>query len=195
MPLSEFELGSSPVTASLIDRLVVDRLLTSDEGTVEVAHEALLWEWPRLQTWLSDDIRGRELRTHLAVAARAWEDEGEEDSELYRGARLSATLDWASSHDRQLNDLERRFLAAGRQASDHDLEIERRTNRRLRSLLVGVAILLVLALVAGSVAAIQRSRAADQRAAADPRFPQPPGRLVPPLGACTRRGRGSRSPG
>ena len=159
VPMSEFDLGDSTTTAAVIDRFTVDRLLTTSDGTIEVAHEALLREWPRLQTWLAEDAQGRELRTHLATASRTWEDAGEDDSELYRGPRLSATLDWASSHDRQLNDLEWRFLTAGRQAGEREVERQRRSNRRLRGLLVGVAILLVASLVAGSVALVQRSRA------------------------------------
>ena len=35
------------------------RLLTVDEGAVEVAHEALLREWPRLRGWLEADAEGR----------------------------------------------------------------------------------------------------------------------------------------
>src|SRR5207237_4960461 len=42
---SEFDLERDPVAASVLDRLVRDRLLTMSEDTVEVAHEALLREW------------------------------------------------------------------------------------------------------------------------------------------------------
>src|SRR5262249_49186057 len=122
---------------------------------------------PRLQTWLAEDAQGREVRTHLAGAARAWEDSGQEDSELYRGARLSATLDWATTHESQLNDLERGFLNAGRQAGERDAERQRRANRRLRGLLVGVAIFLALAVVAGSVAVVQRAGAVRAQGAAE----------------------------
>src|SRR5262249_45680010 len=65
------------VLAELIDR----RLLTATEDTVEVAHEALLREWPRLRGWLEEDRDGRRLHRHLADAAVAWQaakhDEGD----------------------------------------------------------------------------------------------------------------------
>jgi WD40 repeat protein len=105
---------------------------------VEVAHEALLREWPRLHEWLEEDAQGRELRHHLAQAARQWDERGRDSADLYRGARLSATLDWATTHGRELNQLERDFLAAGRRAGE-------RAVRRLRT---GVAVLAVLLLAA-----------------------------------------------
>ena len=43
----------------MLDALADDRLVTVSEGTVEVAHEALLHEWPRLRGWLEDDAEGR----------------------------------------------------------------------------------------------------------------------------------------
>ena len=62
-----------------------------------MAHEALLTAWPRLARWLEDDAAGRAVRRHLAPAAREWEAGGRPDDELYRGARLTAALDWADS--------------------------------------------------------------------------------------------------
>ena len=49
------------------------RLLTISEGEVEVAHEALLREWPRLRGWLEEDAEGRRLHRHLRDAARDWD--------------------------------------------------------------------------------------------------------------------------
>src|SRR5204863_502366 len=81
---------------------------------------------------------------------------GREESELYRGARLSTTLDWSVEHATELNETEREFLAASRQASEREADRQRRTNRRLRGLLVGTAVFLVVALVAGALALAQR---------------------------------------
>ncbi|HEX2587218.1 MAG TPA: adenylate/guanylate cyclase domain-containing protein, partial [Gaiellales bacterium] len=86
------ELGLEPgadITA-VVARLTADRLLTVTDDTVEVAHEALLREWPRLVEWLRQDTQGRELREHLIQAARRWEAAGRDTSELYRGTRLTA---------------------------------------------------------------------------------------------------------
>ena len=157
--LDEFDLDRDSTASGVLTHLTRDRLLTMGEDTVEVAHEALLREWPRLQGWLDDDAQGRQLRVHLAQASRQWNSSDHEPSELYRGARLSATLDWSVAHAEELNQTEREFLAASRQASEHEAERQRRSNRRLRALLVGTAMFLVVALVAGALALAQRGSA------------------------------------
>jgi WD40 repeat protein len=159
VPVEEFDPGRDAAAAGVLARLTQDRLLTTGDGTVEVAHEALLREWPRLRGWLADDAQGRQLRTHLTQVSRQWQAGGNEPSELYRGARLSAALDWSAGHAADLNQLERDFLAASRQASERDADRQRRANRRLRGLLTGVAALLVLALAAGALALAQRASA------------------------------------
>jgi WD40 repeat protein/class 3 adenylate cyclase len=166
VPVEEFDLGRDAAAAGVLARLTQDRLLTMAETTVEVAHEALLREWPRLQGWLADDAQGRQLRHHLTQVSRQWQAGGHEPSELYRGARLSAALDWSAGHAADLNELEREFLVASRQASERDADRQRRANRRLRGLLAGVAALLVLALVAGALALVQRASARRQHAIA-----------------------------
>jgi WD40 repeat protein len=165
--VDEFDLDRDPAVAAVLTRLTDDRLLTRDDGQVEIAHEALIREWPRLRGWLEDDVAGRQLRGHLTQSARQWDGRGRDPGDLYRGARLSATLDWALGHDRELNDLEREFLAESRQGSEHEAERQRRTNRRLRGLLVGTAVFLVVALVAGALALVQRGRARDAQTGAE----------------------------
>lgn len=159
--LDEFDLERDPAVAVALTQLTGDRLLTMDESTVEVSHEALLREWPRLQGWLEEDATGRQLRQHVTSAARQWQAAGRDESELYRGARLSAALDWSSGHERELNEVERDFLSTSRRASEREAERQRRVNRRLRGSLVGVALLLAIAIVAGSLALIQRGQARD----------------------------------
>ncbi len=159
VPLTELDLGRDPELATVVATLTADRLLTAHDGAVEVAHEAVLREWPRLQTWLSEDAQGRELREHLTETARRWDEQGRDAADLYRGARLSATRDWVSTHQRELNALEREFLAESTAESDHELTRQRRTNRRLKGLLAGVGVLLVLSIGAGAIALVSRSTA------------------------------------
>jgi WD40 repeat protein/class 3 adenylate cyclase len=166
IPRSELELDRDPVAAAVIARFTNDRLLTTSDSTVEVAHEALLREWPRLRDWLDEDAEGRRLRLHLTETARVWDESGREPSELYRGARLSAALDWASRHGRALNQLEQEFLGASREAGEREAARQRVINRRLRGLLAGAAVFLVLAIVAGAVAFAQRDHARRSAAAA-----------------------------
>ena len=134
---------------------------------MEVAHEALLREWPRLRTWLEEDADGRRLHLHLMHAARGWQSAGRDPAELYRGARLASALDWTERHEPELDGLERAFVAASRAEAELEGERQRRANRRLRVLLAGLGALLALAVVAGVVAVSQRGQAREATVTAD----------------------------
>jgi WD40 repeat protein/DNA-binding SARP family transcriptional activator len=155
--------GVADVLAVLAD----DRLVTTGDGGIEVAHEALLREWPRLRGWLEDDAEGRRLHRHLTHAASDWLAAGRDSDELYRGARLAAALDWNAEHEQEVNELEREFLGHSRAEAEREGELQRQANRRLRALLVGLALLLTLAVVAGVVAVSQRGQAREAAVAAD----------------------------
>lgn len=154
VPLAELDADRDERVAQVLAILTDARLLTTSDGTVEVAHEALLREWPRLQSWLEEDQEGRRLHIHLASASREWEARGRDPAELYRGARLSAALDWTARHATQLSGLEREFVAASRAESGRQV-------RRLRIVLAGVAALLAVAVAAGIGALVLRQDAQD----------------------------------
>ena len=84
---------------------------------------------------------------------------GRPDSELYRGTRLIQALAWRDQTGADLTPTERDFLDTARRHAEHELRRERRTNRRLKGLLAGVSMLLVVAIVAGLLAISQRQRA------------------------------------
>ena len=143
----------------VVERLVEARLVSIDGDSVQIAHEALVRVWPRLRGWLDDDVDGQRLFRHLAGAADAWESMGRPDSELYRGNRLSRTVDWRDRTSPGLSDTESAFLTlsvalaeAEEQAARARVTHERRARRRFRTAMAGVATLLVLAIVAGVVA-------------------------------------------
>ena len=153
---------------------VARRLLTSDrdrstrQPTLEVAHEVLLRAWPRLRGWLAEDRSWlRELRA-LSMAAGQWDSGGRDDADLYRGARLAVIGELAAAHEGALTELEDTFLArsldaqaAQEREAERQLAEQVRQNRRLRRSLVGLAAVLVLALVAGAVA-VRQQRAAEK---------------------------------
>lgn len=146
--------------------LMVDRDHASREPTVEVAHEALLGRWERLARWVDEDRAWLSRLQHLAGAARAWEAGGRSESELYRGARLEATLEAVEGEGREVTEVERAFLDAGRAARDADREAAARSARRLRRLLAGVGAALVVALLTGLLAVRQGDQADRQASAA-----------------------------
>jgi DNA-binding SARP family transcriptional activator/WD40 repeat protein len=159
IPVDELDIATDDDVARAVGVLVESRLLTVADGTLEVSHESLLAEWPRLRVWLDEDRAGRRLRAHLATSAREWDQRGREPADLYRGPRLAAALDWSADHPDEPNALEREFLEASRTEHERALARQRKRNRRLRSALVGVVVLLGLAVVAGVVALVQRRTA------------------------------------
>ena len=70
-----------PGARHVLDTLISARLVTVSEGTAEVAHEALLREWPRLRGWLAEDAEGRRLHEHLIRSARDWDKRGRDTAE------------------------------------------------------------------------------------------------------------------
>jgi WD40 repeat protein/DNA-binding SARP family transcriptional activator len=165
--LGELEVARDKQAARVLEVMAASRLVTVGVGTAEVAHEALLREWPRLSGWLEEDVDGRRLHRRVTDAARDWDAAGRDTGELYRGARLSAALDWAAEHGGELNRLEREFLEESRLVSEREAERSRRTNRRLRTLLVGAVAFLAVAIAAGVLALDQRGDARNAAVVAD----------------------------
>jgi WD40 repeat protein/tRNA A-37 threonylcarbamoyl transferase component Bud32 len=164
-PLAELDLERHDDVADVLATLADSRLVTVSEGNVEVAHEALLHEWPRLREWIEEDTEGRRLRRHITQAATEWDAAGRDQGELYRGARLAAALDWTADHTLDVNELEREFVTESREASEKETKRVRRTNRRLRGLLAGVAVMLAAAIAGGIFAVVQRGEARDAETA------------------------------
>ena len=63
LPLAELE--RTPGAAEVLWKLADGRLVTVSDNEAEVAHEALLREWPRLRGWLEEDAEGRRLHHRL----------------------------------------------------------------------------------------------------------------------------------
>ena len=165
-PLTRRAVAGSSERESLLEVLVAARLVTSDGDVVELAHESLIGAWPRLRSWLDEDVDGQRILRHLTVAADSWETMGRPASELYRGTRLARALDWRAHTTSELTPTEQAFLDAGRDLAEAEsrsaelrLSEQKRANRRLRASLVGVASLLVVALVAGGLAVREGQRA------------------------------------
>ena len=158
VPAGEIVRGRDDV-ARVLAVLVDSRLVTADDGAVEVAHEALLREWPRMREWLEQEAESRRLRAHVGASAREWVEGGRDPGDLYRGARLSAVLDWEAGHTGELDAAEHEFVEASRDESERGLERERRRNRRLKGLVAGIGALLAVAVVAGVLAVVQQRHA------------------------------------
>jgi WD40 repeat protein/transcriptional regulator with XRE-family HTH domain len=173
-------------TQVVLNALVDARLITTSEDSVQVAHEALIREWPTLRSWLEDNREGLRLHHHLSEAAQEWLVSEREPDMLFRGVRLAQAREWAVAHNDDLNVLERDFLdtsvaANEREAAEHEarhqreleaaqhlVEVQVKASQRLRLrafLITGVgALAVILALLAffawqraASQAALNRS--------------------------------------
>lgn len=163
------ELGDRPEVADVVERFGEARLLSFDreettrEPTLEVAHEALLREWPRLRRWLDEDRDVLRAQRHLTEAAQSWLASGRDNGELYRGGRLETATHFTPAQMADLNENERGFLQASEELAEAQEATERRYVHRLRRSLIGVGVMLLLAILAGVVALLQRSEAQSSR--------------------------------
>ena len=126
--------GEATQLRAVLNILAEARLITLNEDSAEVAHEALIREWERLHEWLTQDREGLLLHRHLTDSAHEWEMRGRDPSELYRGARLAQAREWASANEERLNEQEQGFLAASIEQEQHDaLEREAQRQRELEA--------------------------------------------------------------
>jgi WD40 repeat protein len=80
---------------------------TPSDTQVEVAHEALVRNWPKLVVWLEDERVAMRRRLHLTAAAQQWEALGRDPGILLRGLLLGEALRYDD-----LNEQETAFVQA-----------------------------------------------------------------------------------
>jgi WD40 repeat protein/transcriptional regulator with XRE-family HTH domain len=178
----------SPIS-KVIDSFGKHRLLTFDRDpltrgpTVEVAHEALLREWPHLREWLNESRADVRLQRQLANATAEWQSANRDSSFLLTGTRLVQFEGWAANTTVALTSGEQAYLVAGvaerdrreveeRERQGRELEAARKlaetereaaTRLRARNRVIAVAggIALVLAALAG-LFGLQSNQNADR---------------------------------
>ena len=162
--VSRKELGDGNTVQTVIQKLADPhvRLITTTQDSIDVAHEALIREWPRLRQWLDEDREGLRLHRQLTEAARIWAALEREPGALYRGTRLANLKEWASTKEDEMSDLEREFFIACTSQEKIEQEKERRQTRILRTALGIVLVLLIIALGAAAFAFSQSRNAQYQ---------------------------------
>ncbi|MGB0383733.1 MAG: CHAT domain-containing protein [Ardenticatenaceae bacterium] len=98
------------------------RLITTDAESAEVAHEALIREWPTLGQWLDEDREGLRIQRQLNQDAQQWLALNRDSEALYRGVRLAQALEWAETYVYRLNTLERRYLGTSKEIAQREEE-------------------------------------------------------------------------
>ncbi|MBX2885017.1 MAG: protein kinase [Granulosicoccus sp.] len=138
----------------VVELLTEARLLTIDDGNLQIVHEALLHRWPRLRHWIDesrDDLRVRQKITH---AAQEWIGEGREEDLLFRGTPLLTALEWDARNPNQLGNTEQQFLSLSREKMEAAKLVEETKEQRSRQLRRNAFIALSLLLVCTTVASV-----------------------------------------
>lgn len=126
-----YHAGESPDRVNrVLDKLIGARLVrqtpgeTPNDTQVEVTHEALVRNWPKLVGWLEDEADNMRRRLRLTAAAEHWESLNRDPSALWRGK----LLDEAAQFD-DLNELEVEFVRSSQAAAEQE-EREREEARQ-----------------------------------------------------------------
>ncbi len=137
---SEFVLEHVEQTQMLrqvIDAFTAARLITSTRvmGTtvLEISHEALLREWPRLALWIREAREDMQLQQAISHDVREWERRGKPKDRLYRGSQLKELLAW-----------QQRNIASGVEAAFLRVSVIRRTRARINLFLATLLLLAIL---------------------------------------------------
>ncbi len=135
--------------------ITTDTLEPGDTRVVEVAHEALIREWPTLRDWLNQDRQGLLLHRQLTEDTNDWIKLGRDPGALYRGMRLQQMLEWAKTNLDLISLTEQEFLDASQKIAlkesrqDQSLARARRVQITLGStaavLMIVVAVVLLAA--------------------------------------------------
>ncbi len=167
--LSVFSEGAPVVAAAeeVLDALIDARLLTayevsgSDEvdkpqQSVEIIHESLLANWPRLVRWQTQDQESALLRDQLRQAAQMWEERGRPEDLLWTGTSYGEFELWRGRYAGGLSTAEQQFADAMKSHAE-------RRKRRRRMFVAAVIILLAVGL--GIVGIFWRQAVAAQKRA------------------------------
>ncbi len=149
-----------PDLDTVLDVFTTERLLLGDRDpvtrgpTFEVAHEALLREWPRLAGWVNEHrqslIQGRRFR----AAMSEWEAADRHPDYLLIGNRLAPYLGWAETASLTVD--EAAYFQASRDGDETQRAARRRRRRTLTGVLAGAA---AVATILGVLASVQAGRA------------------------------------
>ena len=144
------------VAAEALDALAASRLITVDGDIVQLAHEALIRSWPRLQGLINTDREGLRAAQQLAADANTWSTSSHDPSLLYRGTRLADARKHIESGggNTTLTPTAQSFLKAS-------VRRERRGVRARRATVAVLAVLVIIATVM-STALAHQVKIADQ---------------------------------
>ncbi|MEH2260144.1 nSTAND1 domain-containing NTPase [Nostoc sp.] len=109
------------------------RLIITDEKTVEVAHEALLSEWKLLNTWIAENLENIRLSRSLEEDCQEWLQRFNKlDEALLAGAKLAVISEWVNKTQPRLTLLESEFLHKSLERRDREIQAQLEQERQFR---------------------------------------------------------------
>jgi hypothetical protein len=140
------------VQAFVDARLLVSSRDEQGEAVVEVAHEALLRQWPPLRQAIEARRDQLRVRADLERWVQDWDRGGRQDSYLIGGERLAAAQRWAAAHSQELPQLPGASEFLARAASQQQITMHRASealgNRALAELKRNPELAMLLAIAA-----------------------------------------------
>ena len=109
------------------------RLIITDENTVEVAHEALLSEWKLLNSWIAENLENIRLGRSLEQDCQEWLQRfNKSDEALLAGAKLAVISEWVNKTQPRLTPLESEFLHQSLERRDRQNQAELEQAKKLQ---------------------------------------------------------------
>ncbi len=109
---------TSPEARALVETFVAARLFVTEladdtsSAVVTVAHEALLWHWPRVQEWVGQNRDNLRIRSRVAGAAARWAAENKPSDLLLPGGKPLGEAETLVQQGVDLDPLEQDYIAA-----------------------------------------------------------------------------------
>ncbi len=157
----------------VLDKFISARLIRRIEGTdekpaqLEVIHEALVRNWPKLTEWL-DSARNR-LRQNakLTTAAEDWQRQGQKEAFLFRGDQLAEVELSTRGFEEELGADEQAFLKASRKLRDAEhRKAERRKFMILGLIGAGISMVAITILAIMAYSSSLKSKESERKALA-----------------------------
>ncbi len=131
-------------------RLIMTDITPGGEAQiVEIAHEALIREWPTLRQWLDQDREMLVRQRQLTDDVNEWLKLDRDPGMLYRGLRLQQALEWSAGPPEPLSLVEQEFLEASQAAAEEEAQKARRLAQAARNqrILAALSVLLLAAVI------------------------------------------------
>lgn len=125
---------------------------------IEIVHESLLSQWPRLVRWRAQDEEGALLRDQLHQAAQLWQERGRPDDLLWTDTSFREFELWRERYEGGLTDQEESFAIA--------MAARAMQKRRRRRTAIAAIVVLALGIAAATSSLWRRSEIARRQAVA-----------------------------